>query len=619
MLYTQIQSSYERQQYLESISKLQILGSKQFSHWLEWIEQSHTEPHVVAQELKQQLGVIELNTPRAKGYLHVLLSNLDREVDEPWIDEELARISPNTKDIAWLPILLSAEQAIQLWYGNDSAQALLHLESLVARAVSEKHNILLPKLFYWSGNIALINNEILQAQKYLLKSIHYTERYDNLFYKSKSYHALALTYIVMEDWSRALGCIQKARRISEKWPNVDHNTSQLYWYNESFILAKLGKVKEAEYAYQQSHLHFLKDTQSLRHKVLDVRGAVTIALLKQDFPLAEQLIDRCIAISLPINYLYSLGRCNFKRAELNLVQREHQSALEAAELSAKYFSLARRKASVIKALNLKAQIYQQMGDSSQAYALAKKAHLIEKQQLQSKLRDLTHAQETFELAKQRDEMTYEQQAKDERLYQNRLSLYWALSISVALSITIALLYFRTQMIKRENARLEHYSSVDSLTGLHNRHYYYQRLATGETIDIAMQYHIVLLDIDHFKSINDTHGHLIGDEVLQQLALRVNQWKKGKELFVRWGGEEFLWLVQADEYAKERIDRACQAVCNTPFITSKGELAVTTSIGVSSAALPEQILANENIFLEADGNLYRAKRGGRNQVVWSASS
>lgn len=256
-----------------------------------------------------------------------------------------------------------------------------------------------------------------------------------------------------------------------------------------------------------------------------------------------------------------------------------------------------------------------MGSSSQAYALAKTVNQTEKKHLQRKLRDLTHAQEAFELAKQRDELNMKQWASSEQLNQERLYLYWAMSTAVVIGLLVLVLIVRTQRIKRENARLAHRSSVDQLTGLHNRHYYYQQLAKGEAIAPHSEYHIALFDIDHFKLINDNYGHAVGDEVLLQLATQVKPWLREQELFVRWGGEEFLWLVKANASSQQRIEQVRAAIAGTPFATSVGQLVVTTSIGVSLAATPEQLLADEQFFLKADAHLYQAKRDGRNRVVW----
>ncbi|KLV02342.1 diguanylate cyclase [Photobacterium aphoticum] len=613
--YTQIESSKKRQQYLSSIKQQPLIPTHQYAQWREWVEQSHIEPAVVAQEVQSLTRDPNQLSDRAQGYLVAVLTNLSRKLDHDWIHEQLAQAKLQTDHIKWLPVLLSAEQAIHRWYANDKAQAIMELELLMATAIREHYEFLMPKLLYWSGYMSLSNNEVLQAQKYLLKSTYYAEQYNNVFYLSKIYHGLSLTYILMEEWEQALTAIQKARALGERWPNIDSNTLQLYWYNESVILSNLQRKQEAQAAYHKAHFYYLRDNQSLRHRILDIRGAANIAMLDQDYTLAHHLIEQCLTLSAQINYVYSMGRCNLKLARLNQAEGKYSQALDAVDASAQSFGSSHSAYSVIKALNLKAQIYESMGSSSQAYALAKTVNQAEKRQLQRKLRDLTHAQEAFELAKQRDELNAKQRANSEQLNQERLYLYWAMSTAVIIGLLVLVLVVRTQRIKRENARLAHHSSIDQLTGLHNRHYYYQQLAKGEAIASHREYHIALFDIDYFKLINDNHGHAVGDEVLQQLATQVKPWLREQELFVRWGGEEFLWLVKADASSKQRIEQVRAAIAGSPFATSVGQLVVTTSIGVSLAATPEQLLADEQYFLKADTHLYQAKRDGRNRVVW----
>ncbi|GAL08618.1 GGDEF domain [Photobacterium aphoticum] len=215
-----------------------------------------------------------------------VLTNLSRKLDHDWIQEHLAQAALHTDHIKWLPVLLSAEQAIHRWYARENAQALMELESLMTTVIRDQYEFLLPKLLYWSGYMALSNNEVLQAQKYLLKSTYYAEQYNNVFYQSKIYHGLSLTYILMDEWEQALVAIQKARTLGELWPNVDDNTLQLYWYNESTILSKMQRKQEAKAAYLKAHTHYLLDNQSLRFRILDIRGAANIAMLDGDDVLA---------------------------------------------------------------------------------------------------------------------------------------------------------------------------------------------------------------------------------------------------------------------------------------------------------------------------------------------
>ena len=127
--------------------------------------------------------------------------------------------------------------------------------------------------------------------------------------------------------------------------------------------------------------------------------------------------------------------------------------------------------------------------------------------------------------------------------------------------------------------------------------------------------IALVDVDHFKRINDTHGHQIGDVVLREIARRLKDATRPCDVTSRWGGEEFCVLLDeiVDEHELTRlVDRLRSAVSATPISIDEHEsVVITISIGAVRPSpdchTPEQLLAS------ADAALYAAKRGGRNQV------
>jgi two-component system, cell cycle response regulator len=123
---------------------------------------------------------------------------------------------------------------------------------------------------------------------------------------------------------------------------------------------------------------------------------------------------------------------------------------------------------------------------------------------------------------------------------------------------------------------------------------------------------VLGDLDHFKLVNDTHGHLVGDEVLHEVARRLLSSVRSYDFVGRYGGEEFL-LVLNNCDAKKSLKRAEEirtAVCGSPIVTSQGPLVIAASIGAiaSRGRIPETV---EDFLCEVDRALYTAKSAGRN--------
>jgi diguanylate cyclase (GGDEF)-like protein len=174
-----------------------------------------------------------------------------------------------------------------------------------------------------------------------------------------------------------------------------------------------------------------------------------------------------------------------------------------------------------------------------------------------------------------------------------------------------------------NERLKHIGLTDALTGVHNRRYFDQRLR--EEVDRALRkghpLSCMLVDVDHFKLVNDTHGHLIGDVVLREVAEQVKDQLRLSDAMARYGGEEFaVLLVQTDEVISRTIaERIREAIATTPIrLPDNGSLTVTLSIGVST--LTEELRGADidakarDLVDRADHALYAAKRGGRNRVM-----
>lgn len=165
-------------------------------------------------------------------------------------------------------------------------------------------------------------------------------------------------------------------------------------------------------------------------------------------------------------------------------------------------------------------------------------------------------------------------------------------------------------------RLEHDVNRDPLTGLFNRRFMWewlehqQRQAQRHNYPIAA----MMLDVDHFKSINDRHGHPVGDRVLQDLARQLATWVRESDIVVRYGGEEFLILLPCCDQAlsREVAGRIVRQTRQSGF----GGLAIgaiTCSIGVALYEV-EYAISPADLLNLADRRLYLAKQGGRDRVV-----
>ena len=188
---------------------------------------------------------------------------------------------------------------------------------------------------------------------------------------------------------------------------------------------------------------------------------------------------------------------------------------------------------------------------------------------------------------------------------------------------------RTEELAERNQRLQTLSFTDSLTGLSNRHHFFSVIdGTVAAVDQRVQQAgpdgrsdlvFAIIDIDHFKTINDSYGHAAGDIVLQDFAAILKQCTRESDLLVRWGGEEFLLVMNGTERQRVAtvIERIRQQVESYPFMVNDQPINCSCSIGFAAypfnLAHPQQ-LSWEQVLEVADAGLYVAKASQRNAWV-----
>jgi diguanylate cyclase (GGDEF)-like protein len=169
-------------------------------------------------------------------------------------------------------------------------------------------------------------------------------------------------------------------------------------------------------------------------------------------------------------------------------------------------------------------------------------------------------------------------------------------------------------LRRRNAELDRVSRIDMLTNIYNRRHLDEHLRRaisgarrhGRTVGV------LLVDIDHFKDVNDQYGHLAGDAVLKEVAARLQGAMRTEDALGRWGGEEFIAVLTdtPGESIGVLAERMRQAIASTPFVLENGtRIRVTVSIGHTAGTEDAEVLVHRS-----DDALYVAKEAGRNQVA-----
>jgi two-component system cell cycle response regulator len=169
-------------------------------------------------------------------------------------------------------------------------------------------------------------------------------------------------------------------------------------------------------------------------------------------------------------------------------------------------------------------------------------------------------------------------------------------------------------LRTRNAELDRVSRIDMLTNIYNRRHLDEHLRS--VISAARRHDrtigVLLVDIDHFKDVNDEHGHLAGDAVLREVAARLQAAMRTEDALGRWGGEEFLAVLTdtPPEGVRTMAERLRQVIAAAPFTLDDGsQIRVTVSVGHTNGTDDAEILVHR-----ADDALYVAKAEGRNRIA-----
>jgi len=176
-------------------------------------------------------------------------------------------------------------------------------------------------------------------------------------------------------------------------------------------------------------------------------------------------------------------------------------------------------------------------------------------------------------------------------------------------------------LNRAKEAMAFQANYDELTGLMNRR------AVMNAIELEIErskrnlqpLYICMCDIDHFKKINDTHGHLVGDAVLKEIAQRFNASLRPYDLCGRYGGEEFLIILNSEEnHVQALFERVRRAIADKPFKHEQAVINVTISCGVTLYSPPADERNSTQLLTDADTALYQAKNMGRNKTVFNST-
>ena len=205
-----------------------------------------------------------------------------------------------------------------------------------------------------------------------------------------------------------------------------------------------------------------------------------------------------------------------------------------------------------------------------------------------------------------------EKTEDEALAAIRRTLF--VNLAVCAFVTLLVVGITGLVLRRYQVRMEELATTDKLTGLLNRQsldaLLHQAMTRSRRGDAPLS--LLLADVDHFKAVNDEHGHLVGDEVLRRVALNLREHLRESDTVCRWGGEEFLMIVQDCDASAALLlaEKLRAAIADDLTLAELSSGRVTASLGVAELRPKESA---EELLGRADAAMYAAKESGRNCV------
>ncbi len=436
--------------------------------------------------------------------------------------------------------------------------------------------------------------------------------------------ALANTLFLARQGERAEAmsgqALALARQTNDAYALALANTT------EAVIKSDHGDPAEVQAALQAA-LRYAHDAQAERSEVLATANLADLYLRRGDYGQALAYSERALPLARRLQDAdaQSVALANIGLAQIMLGRKDEglRHARAALALDEQTGSMSSQLAIHTEM----AQYLERAGFLADAYAARREqrriAELMFRRDQQQAVIEL---QEGFEHEQRQRALALlesEGRIQQAQLVSRQLQLWlWAAGAAIG----VMLLALATMLVRRvragnaqlaqTNAQLNELSQRDALTGLANRRHFQAAVQSRGTAS-AFDGTLMLIDIDHFKLINDRYGHAAGDAVLIEVSRRLRAALRGDDLIVRWGGEEFLLLVRTVQRSEvdALVERLLQAVAAEPVMQGKLQVPVSASIGFASFPLAPSLLALgvEQAVDLVDTSMYLAKAHGRHRA------
>lgn len=522
--------------------------------------------------------------------------------------------------IEWISAEAMLNKAIHLIESDLllEGEFLLHEIVPIARDIGYKR--LLGRTYRWLGNVKIQRSNLKSSLSYYKTAYEVMTEIGDYFQTTMTLNNIATVYMQSDEWKRANKYIKRALKLYQKHGYDNSLFEAIMYSNASAIYFALGKEKRSE----QYMLMALKEADKTGSNKIKFSTLSNMSQRYSDvgnsqeaLKLARQCIDE--SQSLDAKSSLTLATCYEAHSEASFAAQDYKASITYAKrvIDILHTSESNEVVWEIQTLDTLVNAYEALGDYRQALAYMKK---------QSQVRQNFYRQ-TYD-----DEILSEKNALERQLNKREIQLLEAQNelqqtklrsqrireiLFITLFFVLAYLVIRRLWkMRRITKELENQNTTDSLTGLANRRYVENWLSQPDNIQRHDSYALSVIDIDHFKQFNDTHGHDIGDMVLKATAERLKNNTRSHDIIARWGGEEFVMIIPIDNVhtIEETLERLRKSVEEHKVQLGNETLTVTISVGTQLCHYQEIEADWDRVFRRADKALYQAKQTGRNRCI-----
>jgi diguanylate cyclase (GGDEF)-like protein len=525
---------------------------------------------------------------------------------------------------------LLIRSAVQAWAG-DSVRASALAEHAHELASNSDDLMIRHKAALAAGMSARALGRLDAAFKYLEEARTLAEAADNPYRRSCALYQLSTLNLAVKQPQKALADAEEAFRQGTLARSVFAMARAKM--GESAALDGLDK-RRLELSAMLEALAIARNGHSQVAEALALINLADLNLRRKSFREAHDLSRRSLELSQNIGdaSFVAVSKLNLGLALLSLGRIDAGKRL--AEDAILEYERTGASGEIAETLREYGTYLEAAGDYKGALALFQRERKLN-EEIARAMREkaVVELQGKYEADRRQrayDLMYRENELQAEKLRNRELQqyLWWLLAAGFAISFCVVAVLYRklhvsNRLLAQKNDALSQQNSRDPLTSLYNRrhfqHYIDERANRDERRRPADDFTqaLLLIDIDHFKQINDRYGHAAGDAVLVEIAHRLRETLRETDMIVRWGGEEFLVFVPAAP--RDRIDeivlRILNAVTTEPVDHQGQRIRVTASIGYAPMPLPpdELVLGWDGAISLVDKALYMAKANGRNRA------